>query len=74
MVTVSEFESILGDFRGPGGDQFSASTRPGRAKESKKATQSSDHVCAKNAVNSSVLARSQYYRFGVKSGPRGPKK
>ena len=28
----------------PHGDQFSASTRPGRAKESKKDTQSSDHV------------------------------
>ena len=49
MGTESDFESILGDFRGPPetplgprGDQFSASTRPGRAKESKKDTQNSD--------------------------------
>ena len=51
MATGSDFESILCVFRCPSetplrphGDQFSASTRPGRAKESKKDTQSSDHV------------------------------
>ena len=51
MGTESDFESILGDFRGPSetplgprGDQFSASTRPGRAKEGGRDTQSSDRV------------------------------
>ena len=51
METESYFESILIHFRGPPetplgprGDQFATSTRPGRAKESKKDTQSSDHV------------------------------
>ena len=55
MGTESDFESILGDFRGPPetplgprGDQFSASTRPGRAKETGRDTQSSD--CAENRV------------------------
>ena len=49
MGTEIDFVSILDDFRGPSetalgpcGDQFSASTRPGRAKESKKDTQNSD--------------------------------
>ena len=53
--TESHFESILGDFRGPPetpseprGEQFSASTRPGRAKEGGRDTQSSD--CAENRV------------------------
>ena len=51
METESYFESILSDFPGPPetpwephGDQFSGSTRPGRAKESEKDTQSSDHA------------------------------
>ena len=55
MGTESDFESILSDFRGPPetplgprGDQFSASTRPGRAKEGGRDTQSSD--CAENRV------------------------
>ena len=55
MGTESDFESILDDFRsppetplGPCGDQFSASTRPGRAKETRRDTQSSD--CAENRV------------------------
>ena len=55
METESDFESIWGDFRGPPetplgprGDQFSASTRPGRAKETGRDTQSSD--CAENRV------------------------
>ena len=55
MGTESDFESILGDFRsppetplGPRGDQFSASARPGRAKEGGRDTQSSD--CAENRV------------------------
>ena len=55
MGTESDFESILGDFRGPPetplgprDDQFSASTRPGRAKEGGRDTQSSD--CAENTV------------------------
>ena len=49
--TESDFESILSDFQGPSetplgsrGDQFSASTRPGRAKETEKDTQSIDYV------------------------------
>ena len=48
MGTESDFESILGDFRappetplGPRGDQFSASTRPDRAKETRRDTQRS---------------------------------
>ena len=55
MGTESDFESILGDFRGPPetplgprGDQFSASTRPGRAKETEKGSQSSN--CVENRV------------------------
>ena len=55
MGTESDFHSILGDFRwlpvtplGPCGEQFSVSTRPGRAKESRRDTQSSD--CAENRV------------------------
>ena len=51
MGTESDFESIWADLGGPSetslgprGAQFSASTRPGRAKESKKDIQSSDHV------------------------------
>ena len=55
MGTESDFESILGDFRSPPetpleprGDQFSASARPGRAKEGGRDTQSSD--CAENRV------------------------
>ena len=51
MGIESDFESILDDFRGPPetplgprGDQFSASTRPGRAKESEKDTQSRDRA------------------------------
>ena len=47
MGTETDFESILGDFRGPPenplgtrGDQFSTSTRPGRAKEGGRDTQS----------------------------------
>ena len=55
MGAESDFESILGDFRsppetplGPRGDQFSASTRPGRAKETGRDTQSSD--CAENRI------------------------
>ena len=55
MGTESDFESIFGDFRslpetplGPRGDQFSASTRPGRAKKDGRDTQSSD--CAENRV------------------------
>ena len=55
METESDFESIWSDFRspsemplGPRGDQFSASTRPGRAKEGGRDTQSSD--CAENRV------------------------
>ena len=55
VETESDFESILGDFRGPPetplgprGDQFSASTRPGRAKEGGRDTQSSD--CGENRV------------------------
>ena len=55
MGAESDFESILGDFRGPpetplgvSGDHFSASTRPGKAKEGGRDTQSSD--CAENRV------------------------
>ena len=55
MGTESDFESILDDFRGPPetpsgtrGDQFSASTRPGRANETGRDTQSSD--CVENRV------------------------
>ena len=55
MGTESDFESILNDFRGPPetplglrGDQFSASTRPGRAKYGRRDAQSSD--CAENRV------------------------
>ena len=55
MGTKSDFESILSDFRGPSeipfgprGDQFSASTRLGRANETEKGTQSSD--CSENRV------------------------
>ena len=55
MGTESDFELILGDFRGPPEtplgprvEQFSASTRPGRAKEGGRETQSSD--CAENRV------------------------
>ena len=51
MGIESDFESILDDFRGPPetplgprGEQFSASTRPGRAKEIEKSTQSRDGV------------------------------
>ena len=51
MGIESHFESILDDLRGlpetplgPRGDQFSASTRPGRAKESEKDTQSRDRA------------------------------
>ena len=51
MGTESDFESVLDDFRGaletplgPRGDQFSASTRPGRAKEKGKDTQSRDRA------------------------------
>ena len=56
MGTESDFESILNDFRSPPetplgfcGDQFSASTRPVGAKETKKGTQSSD--CAEDRVS-----------------------
>ena len=56
MGAESDFESILGDFRSPPetpleprGDQFSASTRRGRAKEGGRDTQSSD--CAENRVS-----------------------
>ena len=55
MGTENDFESILGDFRrlpetplGARIDQFSASTRLGRAKEGGRDTQSSD--CAENRV------------------------
>ena len=55
MGTENDFESILNDFRGPPetpfgprGDQFLASTRPGRAKEGGRDTQSSD--CGENRV------------------------
>ena len=45
MGTRGDLESIVDDVRGslgPRGDQFSASTRPGRAKEIEKDTQSRD--------------------------------
>ena len=55
MGAESDFESILGDFQSPPetpleprGDQFSASARPGRAKEGGRDTQSSE--CAENRV------------------------